>query len=468
MNRLTIAMTGFAFGANVALGVESSVPFIHADAVPAQGITGRGVTVVVIDDGIDYTHPGLAGSIADNGVSIVNMSFTYDGGAALPGRTHGTTVSLIITDPTGVAPNARILPIRVVNAAGGGTPVDIRLAVEYATACRMVDRSVRVINISLAWGGLVSCPCDVNWPFHEEAISEAADAGIITFAGTGNEASCGYIGMPACVSSAVPVAANYDDDYGSLSFGVCDDFATEEYRVTCFSNLDDGCSYLLAAPGYDIAVGGFPGEWGTSYATPHCSGVAALMFEKNRCGSLDAYAARSAIFNAATVHDFAYPYCPISPQPRHVNALAAVNQVGEGSCGFAGDLDCDGKLDVSDWDLLMECMSGPGPTSPLGGLCTCADFLSRHPTVMWTCGTSFSFSGRSPDTARGRAATPMEPAPTMFRSTSAPRSPGPRIRGMDRSARQSSAPCRLASTGTKASRRRVTFRRKGSLRLRTT
>jgi subtilisin family serine protease len=53
-------------------GTGSSVPFIDADAVHAQGWTGQGVTVAVIDTGIFYNHPGLAGSIAAGGMSWID------------------------------------------------------------------------------------------------------------------------------------------------------------------------------------------------------------------------------------------------------------------------------------------------------------------------------------------------------------------------------------------------------------
>ena len=72
-------------------------------------------------------------------------------------------------------------------------------------------------------------------------------------------------------------------------------------------------------------MGDFYSCWGTSEATAHCSGVAALMFSKNACGSLSAFDAREVIYNNAWDIWWGYPYCPLEPQPRHVNALAAVD-----------------------------------------------------------------------------------------------------------------------------------------------
>ncbi len=250
----------------------------------------------------------------------------------------------------------------------------------YVRMVRNFDASMRVINLSIGFDYGVywyPCSCDEWKPAVQQAVSDALADGIVTFAATGNEVRCGGICAPACVSSAVKVAANYDSHYGFVDHGVCGDPNALPYRVTCFSNQTNDCDYLLAAPGYDITVGGFSGD-GTSQATAHCSGVAALMFEKNACGSLDAYAAKATIFNAATEYWWAYPYCAMPPQPRHLNALAAVNAVPAGPCGSVGDLDCDGTVSLLDYERFESCMTGPG-TGPVAGACACADYPSSPP-----------------------------------------------------------------------------------------
>jgi subtilisin family serine protease len=184
-------------------------------------------------------------------------------------------------------------------APSGIDPADVVVAIDYVIQRRQqVDPSIRVINLSLGGGGY-SCSCDGEQPAVAETISDAAAAGIVSFAATGNESVCGGIISPACVSAAVRVAADYDDDYDVVIYywpegGLqCADFS-EPYWVTCFSNVAEDCDWFLAAPGYDITVGGFSGE-GTSQATAHCSGVAALMFDQAPCG-MDAYTARSIIW----------------------------------------------------------------------------------------------------------------------------------------------------------------------------
>ena len=336
---------------------ESSVPFIEANLVHNQGFTGQGVTVALIDTGIHYNHPGLAGSIASGGMSWIYGQPVYDDGVDPdpPGESHGTYMSLIITDETGVAPDALILPVRV------ATDLDIELAIEYVTNRRQtVDPTIRVNNISMGSWDFYFCSCDGDWPDMYWAVSSAASSGIVTFAATGNESEC-YDGIcaPACVSSAVRVAADYDGNYPSVHFpppADCMDVWPDPYWVTCFSNVTEDCDWFLAAPGYDITVGGYSGD-GTSQATAHCSGVAALMFSKGPC-SMNGWTARQTIWWNALTHEWAWPYCPLPPQPRHLNAFNAVGATFLFAC-IRGDMNCDGDVDSFDVDPFVLALTDP-------------------------------------------------------------------------------------------------------------
>lgn len=157
MRTTTITIAAFCLLAGMVWGVQESVPFIHADDVQASGITGLGVTVAVIDTGIFYDHPGLVGSIAPGGDSIIGRTFIGDDGEDIWGNGHGTHVSLIITDQTGVAHDARILPIRVFTWyetpngwVFGADRLDIADAINYAISRRTLDPSIQVINWTFA------------------------------------------------------------------------------------------------------------------------------------------------------------------------------------------------------------------------------------------------------------------------------------------------------------------------------
>lgn len=124
-NVLTMTTALMAFSGPVG-ATESSVPFIDADAVHAQGITGAGATVAVIDSGIDYGDPGLGEGIASGGISIIGCVPIPDGGADPGGPGHGTYMSLIITDVTGKSD--------FVERPSSGSPVFARYSGFFLTA----------------------------------------------------------------------------------------------------------------------------------------------------------------------------------------------------------------------------------------------------------------------------------------------------------------------------------------------
>lgn len=155
--------------------------------------------MAVIDTGVEYTNFELAWDIAPGGISIIDGVHIPDGGSDPNGAGHGTLVSLIITDTSGVAPDAKILPIRV--PAEGARPWDDLIdAINYVTERRRADPTIRVINLS--WGGgLYDCLCETDTDINQRlsyAIDEALSAGIVTFACTGSDAFCGGVVSPAC------------------------------------------------------------------------------------------------------------------------------------------------------------------------------------------------------------------------------------------------------------------------------
>ena len=366
-----------------AQGTESSVPFVHAPYVHDQGITGAGATVAVVDTGVNYAEEGLAESCHRWGATFRNGLLEPGQGADQYGLGHGTYMALIVTDASGVAPEATVLSVCVFGPAGTAKSADVILGIRYVTFLSNADPSIHVINLSLGSGDWY-CDCDADGQansLYANAISSALAKGIVTFAATGNEGHCGTINAPACVSPAVRVAATYDDYYDPTYFefsptDACGDLDPQPDWTTCFSNITDGCEHLLGAPGYDISVRGYSGD-GTSQATAHCSGACALMFSKAG-DSLPGITARNTIFNTAREVNWAWPYCPLPPEPRHLDALAAVSSVGGFVPGIPGDFDGDGALTAFDLDHFITCMTGPD-AGPVAGVCKAGDFAQSPP-----------------------------------------------------------------------------------------
>lgn len=243
-----------------------------------QGSTGAGVTIAIIDTGVDLDHEDLAGKIdthiscvgADDDPSRCTGSGGDDGG-------HGTHVAGIAAAATrngkgvaGVAPDARIVSVKVLSSEGGassGSSGDVRAGIRWA-----VDHGAKVVNLSL--GGDIAILNLLSSPL-AEAINDAWDAGVIPIVAAGNDAlfPTGYHGVDALVVTAT------DNNDNQASYA---------------SNVT-GAEWALAAPGGDGAAdaGKIVSAWwdpnrsdvyrylsGTSMAAPHVSGAAALLLAK--------------------------------------------------------------------------------------------------------------------------------------------------------------------------------------------
>ena len=230
--------------------LEWNVDRIDADLAWGES-TGSGVTVAVVDTGIDKYHPDLADNI------LGGLNFVYKGRKLTPSKWdddngHGTHVAGIIaaTDNEigviGVAPEAKLYAVKVLDASGSGWLSDVVAAVELC-----VDDQMDVVNMSLG--------TTYDYPLLEQACQVAAEAGILLVAAAGNEGA--DVLYPAAYSSVIAVGATYDSD-----------------DVPSWSN--QGPELELAAPGVAVRStwkgGGYRTVSGTSMAAPHVAGVCAL------------------------------------------------------------------------------------------------------------------------------------------------------------------------------------------------
>jgi len=215
------------------------------------------VIIAVIDSGVDMTHPDLAAKVVSSGRDFANGDDD-----ATDDHWHGTHTAGIAAADTnngegiaGVAWNCKILPVKVTEADGTGYYSWTIDAIIWAT-----DQGADVINLSV--GG------DADDPVLEEACKYAFDHDVVIAAATGNEA--GAVAYPAAYDDYVlaVAATDYNDEVADFSnYGPEVDVAAP------------GVYILGPAPQWYVGEGNLPYLFasGTSEATPHVAGMAALI-----------------------------------------------------------------------------------------------------------------------------------------------------------------------------------------------
>lgn len=254
------------------------------------------VVVAVVDTGIDSTHPEFAGRI------LPGANFSLEGGETdtIDGHGHGTHVAGIVAAAgnngigiAGAAWQIKLLPIKVLDSSGKGSESELAAGMQYA-----IDQGVKVLNLSLG------TPYDA--PIIKAALDNAAAAGVLVVAAGGNSgARCDYpmavdaqsCSFPAAYPYAVGVAATNQfktrasySNYGPFvdvaapgGDSTSPVFSTLPSLLNPFTNPTPRC----AAP---PCFGTFAG---TSQATPHVAGLAALMIAS--CPNISAASLESII-----------------------------------------------------------------------------------------------------------------------------------------------------------------------------
>ncbi|MDE6426809.1 MAG: S8 family serine peptidase [Ruminococcus sp.] len=200
------------------------------------------VVVAVVDTGVSY-HDFLKGRILDTGYDLVDNDPDPN-----DKHYHGTHIAGTVVDCT-LELNVQIMPVRVLDAHGSGSNLNVGNGIRYAT-----EHGADVINLSLGGFG---CSTYIN-----DSIEYAVENGVTVVVAAGNDNNDTKYYCPSHLENCIVVSA-------------CD----SEYKKATFSNYGD--SVDVTAPGVDILScvpgGDYESKNGTSMATPHISAAAAMV-----------------------------------------------------------------------------------------------------------------------------------------------------------------------------------------------
>ncbi|MHB9859472.1 S8 family peptidase [Streptomyces sp. YIM S03343] len=255
--------------------LDKSVPQIGAPTAWAAGYTGKGVKIAVLDTGVDADHQDLKSQVIES----KNFSTAID---ATDHFGHGTHVASIAAGTgaksggkyKGVAPGAKILNGKVLDDSGSGDDSGILAGMEWAAA-----QGADIVNLSL--GGTDAPGID---PLEAEVNKLSDEKGMLFAIAAGNEGP-NSIGSPGSADAALTVGAVDDNDKLAV-------FSSTGPRVG-----DGAIKPDVTAPGVDITAAAAPGSVidkevgekpagyltisGTSMATPHVAGAAAILKQEH-------------------------------------------------------------------------------------------------------------------------------------------------------------------------------------------
>jgi len=234
--------------------------------------TGSGVKAYIIDTGIRATHTQFAGRVISGFTAISDGLGTNDGNG------HGTHVSGTVGGSTyGVAKNVTLVAVRVLDSSGSGTNSGVIAGIDFVASDHQAGQPA-VANMSL--GGGASSAVDT-------AVANAVADGVTFAVAAGNENQNACNVSPAREPSAITVGSTTTTDARSSfsNFGTCVDIFAPGSSITSSWNTSDTATNTIS---------------GTSMATPHVTGVAALFLETNPSASPATVTA--AIINSSTLN----------------------------------------------------------------------------------------------------------------------------------------------------------------------
>lgn len=236
--------------------------------------TGAGITAYIVDTGIRATHSEF-GNRVNVGAGFTSIN---DGRGTSDCNGHGTHVAGTVGGTTfGVAKGVTLVPVRVLNCNGSGTTSGVIAGIDYVTAHHQAGTPA-VANMSL--GGSASSSIDT-------AVNNSINDGVtyVVAAGNSNANACNF--SPSRVANALTVGSTTMSDARSSfsNFGTCVDIFAPGSGITSAWSTSDTAINTIS---------------GTSMASPHVAGVAALVLEANPGASVSTVS--STIINNATLN----------------------------------------------------------------------------------------------------------------------------------------------------------------------
>ena len=251
--------------------LDESVPFTGADKLRRQGITGKGVRVVVMDTGVDVDHIDLKDAIVDQICTLVPKDRCGPTGKVADDKDgHGTHVAGIIASrgkkaSYGMAPGAGIVALKFLETRNTGAGSDMLEALDLLLRRDDID----IINMSLGTNTLYEGSCDKADAYTKAlagAFGKLRAKGVISVAASGNDGSPNKMGAPACVDDVISV--------GAVEIG-------SDAKVASFTNRSATLDLLAPGVGIDAPIpgNGVGTKQGTSMASPHVAGALALLLQ---------------------------------------------------------------------------------------------------------------------------------------------------------------------------------------------
>jgi subtilisin family serine protease len=363
--------------------------------------TGAGVDAYIIDTGINFTHQEFGGR-AVTGVDEITI-----GGTAADANGHGTHVSGTVGGATyGIAKAVHLIAVRVLDATGSGTYAQVIAGVDWVTA----DHTTHPAVANMSLGGPVSTALDAS-------VRGAIADGVVFCVAAGNSAANVSTSSPADVAEAITVGATDNTD-----------------RWASFSNFGAGVDIL--GPGVNITSSWYTSNTatntisGTSMATPHVTGSAALYLEANP-GSTPAQVAAGLVAAASsgkitgvpsgTVNKLLYSIAGPAGPPPPPPAAPTLGSPADGATGIPTSTTLTWNASATATAYQVQVASDPGFTTivsnqtNLAGTSAAVSGLVANTVYYWRVNASNAggTSGWSASSSFTTAAGSPPAAPTL-------------------------------------------------------